>query len=116
VPFMDQERAIEGFAALAHASRMGIVKLLVRQGPTGLRVSNISQCLNITPSTLSGHLAVLRRAGLIKARRQAREIHYSADLETISSLVAFLLSDCCHGEIGNCSEIISLLSCNTATP
>jgi DNA-binding transcriptional ArsR family regulator len=107
---MNQEDAIEAFAALAQDSRMTIYRLLVREEPHGLRVSEISRQLNIVPSTLSGHLAILKRAGLLKARRNQREIHYTVNLDTMGNLVSFMLEDCCNGQVENCQEIISLLS------
>lgn len=106
---MDQSTAIEAFGALAQPSRMGIFRALVRAGPQGLNASEIARRLNIVPSTLSGHLAVLKRAGLLKATRRQREIHYAADLGAINELVRFLISDCCDGRLDNCSEIVSLL-------
>ena len=107
---MDQQAAIDAFSALAQASRMTIFRLLVTEGPDGLLVGEISNRLNIVPSTLSGHLAVLKRAGLLKASRHQREIHYCVDLSTMSELIGFLLADCCNGRVENCSEILSLLS------
>ncbi|MDP6952230.1 MAG: metalloregulator ArsR/SmtB family transcription factor [Alphaproteobacteria bacterium] len=106
---MDQESAIEAFAALAQSSRMTIFRLLVRAGPDGLQVGEISRRLEIVPSTLSGHLSVLKRAGLLTATRHQREIHYAADLSVANDLVGFLLADCCDGRLENCSEILSLL-------
>lgn len=106
---MEQVKAIEAFAALAQLSRMSIFRLLVRAGPDGLLVGEISRRLNIVPSTLSGHLGVLKRAGLLRASRHQREIHYSADLEVVNNVVGFLLADCCDGRLDNCSEILSLL-------
>ena len=106
---MDEDAAIEAFAALAQPSRMAIFRLLVRAGPAGLHVGEIGRRLGILPSTLSGHLAILRRAGLVRARRHRREIHYSASLEMVNALVGFLLADCCEGQVENCSEILSLL-------
>ncbi len=106
---MNEESAIEAFSALAQPSRMAIFRLLVRAGPDGLQVGEIGRRLAILPSTLSGHLAILKRAGLLKARRQRREIHYSADLQMVNTLVAFLLADCCDGRPENCSRILSLL-------
>ncbi len=111
---MNEESAIEAFAALAQETRMAIFRLLVRIGPEGLPAGEIGRRLHILPSTLSGHLSVLRRSGLLAARRQKREIHYSANLETVNALVGFLLSDCCAGKIENCASIISLLSAEKA--
>ena len=106
---MDQEAAIDAFSALAQTSRMAIFRLLVSEGPDGLQVGEISKRLGIVPSTLSGHLAVLKRAGLLSALRHQREIYYSANLNQMNKLVGFLLSDCCKGRVENCSEILTLL-------
>lgn len=101
--------AIDAFGALAQASRVAIFRLLVRIGPGGLPAGEIAEQLDIVPSTLSGHLGVLKRAGLLTATRHQREIHYAANMGTVTDLVGFLLADCCGGNIGNCSEILSLL-------
>jgi DNA-binding transcriptional ArsR family regulator len=106
---MDQDKAIEAFAALAQSSRMSIFRLLIRQGPGGMQVGEISKNLGIVASTLSGHLAVLRRSGLLKSTRNQREIYYAANLPVVNDLVRFLLSDCCNGQVANCGEILSLL-------
>ena len=106
---MDQERAIETFAALAQESRLGIFRLLVREEPLGLPVGEISRRLDIVPSTLSGHLGILKRAGLLRSTRHQREIHYATDLEAMSDLVRFMLEDCCSGHVENCAEIVSLI-------
>ncbi|MEQ8398616.1 helix-turn-helix domain-containing protein [Thalassobaculum sp.] len=89
---------------------MSIFRLLVRAGPDGLQVGEISRRLNIVASTLSGHLGVLKRSGLLRATRHQREIHYFADLEVVNHLVGFLLADCCDGRPDNCSEVLSLLN------
>ncbi len=84
-------------------------RALVREEPNSLNVGEISSRLNIVPSTLSGHLAVLKRAGLLKSTRQQREIHYSANIGTMNDLVGFMLQDCCNGQVQNCAEILTLL-------
>jgi len=106
---MDQTKAIEAFAALAQDTRMSIYRLLVRQEPGSLRVGEISERLAIVPSTLSGHLSILKRAGLLKSTRHQREIHYSADISAMNDLIGFLLQDCCNGQLENCGEILTLL-------
>lgn len=106
---MNQEHAIEAFAALAQDSRLAVFRMLVVEELNGLPVGEISRRLDIVPSTLSGHLAVLKRAGLLKSTRHQREIHYAANLESIGGLLRFLLEDCCDGKVENCSEILSLI-------
>lgn len=111
---MENDNAIEAFAALAHDTRLRVYRLLVRAGRDGMPATEISNALNIVPSTLSGHLAMMKRSGLLTATRYSREIHYSANLKAINGLVAFLLSDCCNGEVENCSEILELLHADRA--
>ena len=98
---MEMETAINAFAALAQESRMAIYRLLVKEEPHGLSVGEVSRRLDIVPSTLSGHLSVLRRSGLVKATRHSTEIHYSANLDAIGNLVRFMLEDCCDGKVEN---------------
>lgn len=68
------------------------------------------------PSTLSGHLGPLKRAGILTATRHQREIHYAANLAGVNDLIGFLLADCCDGQVGNCSEILTLLASDGASP
>ena len=106
---MDMEFAIDAFAALAQESRMAIFRLLVREEPHGLPVGEISKRLAIVPSTLSGHLAVLKRSRLVKATRHQREIHYAANLDAMGDLVRFMLEDFCDGKVESCGDIASFI-------
>ncbi len=102
---MDQSKAIEAFAA----TRMYIYRQLARQPSNSLRVGEISNRLRSVPPTLSGHLAILKRAGLLRATRHRREIHYSADMVAINDLISFLPQDCCDGQMAHCRENLALL-------
>ena len=106
---MNQAQAIESFTALAQESRLAVFRLLVREEPNGLPVGEISRQLDIVPSTLSGHLGVLKRAGLLRSTRHQREIHYAAKLEAMGDLIRFMLEDCCDGQVSKCDEILSLM-------
>lgn len=50
-------------AALAEPTRRGVVDLL-RRGPC--RAGELAEALQMTPSAMSRHLRVLRRAGLVR--------------------------------------------------
>ena len=104
---MDHEQAIDNFSALAQDTRLAIFRLLVRKEPLGLPVGEISRQLDIVPSTLSGHLGILKRSGLLKSTRHQREIHYAANLAAMGDLIGFMLEDCCDGLVENCAEITS---------
>ncbi len=112
---MDQNSAIDVFAALAQPTRISVFKLLVQTGPAGLPALEISRRLKVVPSTLSGHLAILKRSGILTATRHHREIHYSANLGAVNDLIEFLLSDCCGGQISNCGDILSLLNLESSS-
>jgi DNA-binding transcriptional ArsR family regulator len=107
---MDQNGAIETFSALAQPTRISVFRLLVQVGPAGLPALEISRRLGTVPSTLSGHLAILKRSGILTATRHQREIHYAANLAAVNELIEFLLSDCCGGQISNCGDILTLLA------
>ncbi len=106
---MEQTSAIAAFAALAHPTRLDVFRLLVRKAPHGVPSLTLAEMLRAKPSTLSGHLAILKRAGLLTSTRHQREIRYAASLPAINALVAFLLSECCDGRMEHCHDILTLL-------
>jgi len=59
--------------ALGHPARLRIVAML-RSGE--LCACQITAVLQLAPSTVSSHLAELRRAGLLTERKDGRWIHY----------------------------------------
>jgi ArsR family transcriptional regulator len=83
----------EAYKALAHLTRLEVFFFLVRarrEVPAG----EIQAELEIPAPTLSHHLDVLRRAGLIRSRREERYVYYSPRSEMVSELVR-LLTACC---------------------
>ena len=106
---MDQNSALDAFAALAQPTRLSAFRLLVKAGPDGLPALEISRRLGTKPSTRSGHLSILKHAQVLTATRHQREIHYATNLVTLVNLIQFLLADCCEGKIENCADILSLL-------
>ncbi|MDA7424397.1 ArsR/SmtB family transcription factor [Thalassococcus lentus] len=107
---MEHPQAIDMFAALAHPTRLAVFRLLVGAGPDGLPALEIGRRLDVVASTLSGHLGILKRSGVLTATRHAREIHYAANLSAMNDLVGFLLADCCGGKLENCVDSNNLLS------
>ena len=108
---MEQDIAIGAFAALAQPTRLEAFRLLVRVGPEGLPALEISRQLGTKPSTLSGHLSILKRAGVLTATRHQREIHYAANLAHVNALVQFLIADCCGGQFNDCFDSSILETC-----
>ncbi|MBS1159323.1 MAG: ArsR family transcriptional regulator [Proteobacteria bacterium] len=95
---METLTAAELLAALGHESRLSIFRLLVEAGPEGMVVSAIGEQLAMAAATLSFHLAHLTRVGLISGQRESRFIRYSTNYGTMDELIAFLTSNCCHGQ------------------
>jgi len=97
---MDSKHAVSSLAALAQESRLGIYRLLVEAGPTGLSVGEIGASLHVAPATLSFHLKELFHAHLVVSRQEGRFIYYSANYEAMNGLIAFLTENCCAGDGG----------------
>jgi ArsR family transcriptional regulator, arsenate/arsenite/antimonite-responsive transcriptional repressor len=87
------ETHVEAFKALAHLSRLQVFFTLVKAGGE-LSVGEIQQVVEIPAPTLSHHLDVLRRAGLIESRKEERYVYYSVRREDVTNLVR-LLTACC---------------------
>ena len=59
--------------AMGHPARLEIVHLL-RDGPR--HVGELSKIMDISQSTLSRHLAILTRNGVVQSDRQGQEVIY----------------------------------------
>jgi DNA-binding transcriptional ArsR family regulator len=76
------------FSALAHGARREILRYL--RDKDYVRAGDIGAALGIGPSTLSGHLKVLRQAGLVETRRRATEIQYRLQLSLLDEAIVAL--------------------------
>jgi DNA-binding transcriptional ArsR family regulator len=92
--------AAERLAALGHAKRLAIFRLLVQAGADGLNAGIIGERMELAAATLSFHLAHLKRVGLITSRQESRFIFYAADFSAMDDLLGFLTDNCCNG--GRC--------------
>jgi len=104
---MEQEQAILALAALAQSTRLSVFRLLVKHEPEGLAASDIAKALAVPQNTMSAHLAVLARAGLVISERKSRSIIYRADLVTLQELMSFMVEDCCGGRAEFCAPLPS---------
>ena len=94
---MESKTAVRALGALAHEHRLAIYRLLVQAGETGLAVGAIGDKLKLAPATLSFHLAALRQAGLVTARRDSRTLYQAADYGAMNGLIGYLSENCCQG-------------------
>jgi ArsR family transcriptional regulator len=107
---MESENVILALAALAQSTRLDVFQLLVKHEPKGLAAGDIARALTVPQNTMSSHLAVLSRAGLVSAQRFSRSIVYRADLARFRSVVLFMLRDCCDGRPEICAPLIESLT------
>ena len=107
---MESEEAILALSALAQPTRLEVFRLLMEHEPDGLPAGEIARRMAVPHNTMSSHLAVMTRAGLIGAERQSRSIIYRARLGAARALAAFLVKDCCGGRPEICAPLIAELS------
>ena len=84
---MDSKAAVTSLAALAHAQRLAIFRLLVREGPSGLPAGEIAEAVGAAPTAASFHLKELDRAGLLHSTRDGRYIRYAVHFDGMRKLL-----------------------------
>ena len=100
---LDEDQALDAFGALSQGTRLQMVRALVVAGPPGMAAGAVGEKVGASSSSASFHLAHLERAGLVRSRREARSIIYSANYDGLAGLVAFLMDDCCQGRPEVCA-------------
>ena len=95
---MQETQALAALSALAHETRLQILRLLVPRGPEGMPAGEIGAQVDCAASRLSFHLSAMEQAGLIAARREGRRVIYSARRRQVGGLIHYLLNDCCRGD------------------
>ncbi len=108
---MESEQAILALAALAQQTRLDTFRMLVKAEPKGLSAGALAHALAVPANTLSAHLNVMTRAGLVQGERHSRTIIYRARIAEVRTLVGFLLKDCCEGRAELCDPIIDDATC-----
>ena len=103
---METITALLALNALAQETRLTVFRLLVRHEPDGLAAGEIARRVGVPQNTLSAHLSILARAGLIDSKRQSRSIRYRAALGPFRDLVGFLANDCCAGRPEICAPVM----------
>jgi DNA-binding transcriptional ArsR family regulator len=113
---MKSENALNALSALAQPTRLDVFRLLVKQEPHGLPAGEIARRMDVPHNTMSTHLAILSRAGLISGERHSRSLIYRIELQAVRQLVLFLLRDCCNGRPELCAPLIEDLSTCCSQP
>lgn len=107
---MQNKNALDTLAALSQQTRLAAFRLLVQHEPSGLAAGELAQRLGVPQNTLSTHLGVLTRCGLLSSERLSRTIIYRARLDHLRDLMLFLVEDCCGGETHLRSDLMAALS------
>lgn len=71
-------------------------KILYSLSINEMCVCDLSNVLSMTKSSISHQLSKMREAGVVKCRRDGKEVYYSLDDEHISSLFAISLAHINH--------------------
>lgn len=105
--------ALAALAALGQPTRLGIFRALIAAEPNGLPAGVIAEQIGCPHNTLSSHVSILARSGLVRGAREGRSIVYRADVDAIRALVSFLVNDCCggHPELCDLRDAIQGASC-----
>lgn len=79
--------------AIGDETRQHIILVMMQtQGCFGLRVNDIAENTNLSRPAVSHHLQILKKAGIIKMRREATKNYYyfDADMESFDHLIRML--------------------------
>lgn len=113
---LSEAHAISALAALAQPTRLAIFRLLMKHEPIGVTAGVIADTIGAPHNTLSTHLAILVRAGLLRSSREGRTIIYRTDVEGMRTVIAFLVNDCCDGHPELCNLVAADAAACCAAP
>ncbi|PWT77102.1 MAG: transcriptional regulator [Bacteroidetes bacterium] len=85
VDFLNLKKAAMILRALNHKLRQQIVRILDEN--KRLTVTELYIQLRLEQSVASQHLAILRRAGIVKTERDGKFIHYTISHERIADIM-----------------------------
>jgi ArsR family transcriptional regulator, virulence genes transcriptional regulator len=77
----------EVFSAMGNSRRLQALLYLERGETT---VNEMADAIGLTQSSLSQHLAVLRRCNLVRTRRNAQTIYYTLDSAPVARILGLL--------------------------
>ncbi|MFA6230028.1 MAG: metalloregulator ArsR/SmtB family transcription factor [Rhodanobacter sp.] len=94
---MKSKEALACLNALAQEHRLSLFRLLVQAGEEGMAVGELAAVTGLAGATLTNHLHILRRAGLVGDERRGRVIQCRANYPQMNTLLGFLTENCCVG-------------------
>lgn len=85
---MKTDLAVPAFRALADPTRRAIFAELTTNGEQTVRA--LTSFAGVSQPAVSKHLSILKRAKLVRPRREGRETHYRAQPEALEPVVQWL--------------------------
>ena len=82
-----REKQAELLRVLGHPMRLTILSLL---GEGERSVGDLAECTGFGLSALSQQLAILRKAMLVTARREAKQVFYKSEPDTVRKAAAII--------------------------
>ena len=104
---MESTDALDVFSALSQATRLSAFRAIMRHEPNGVAAGEVARLLDVPQNTMSTHLAILERAGLVTSERRSRSIIYRVEIGRIREIASFLVNDCCGGRPELCEPLIA---------
>jgi ArsR family transcriptional regulator, arsenate/arsenite/antimonite-responsive transcriptional repressor len=89
--------ALQVMSALSQSTRFETFRRLVEALPGGMAAGDIAIAIGTSPNTMSAHLAVLSRAGLVTSKKIGRSVVYRAATSPAEELSTFLHDACERG-------------------
>lgn len=108
-PQLSEDAALASLASLSQQTRLATVRRLLAAFPGSLPAGELARACDTPHNTMSTHLGVLMRAGLVEVERDGRTMNYRADIAAFRRLLTFLTDDCCGGRPELCGDIASLI-------
>ncbi|WP_375428099.1 ArsR/SmtB family transcription factor [uncultured Sphingomonas sp.] len=81
-------------SALSQPTRFAVFRKLIDILPEGMASGDIAVAVTAPPTTMSAHLAILSRAGLVSSEKVGRTVIYSALPGPVKELSEFLAHAC----------------------
>ena len=88
--------------SFAHPSRLRMLDLLAKREHS---VSELQQALRITVPNVSQHLAILKSAGVVKTRREGKQIFCSLAIPEVKTACS-LIRDVLRAQVRNGRELV----------
>lgn len=108
--FENSEEHLGLFKALGDKNRLNIFKYFCNCSLNGTQensVNDIKTCCDIDLSVVSRHLAAMKQAGLLNAKKEGKNVFYSLNSKWIASTLRELadsVENCCASNNNNSQE------------